>query len=126
MSDNLEIRTYLAVLRIGGIEVERYNVVSPICTSATEASQRRAARSAEYRDEQERFAAPRELARQLILYRTRARLTQRQLAELVGTSYSQISRLESGEHMPTYATLQRIARALDLSLRLTFEERHAV
>jgi DNA-binding XRE family transcriptional regulator len=105
--------------------VHEDNPESPIGTSASEASRRRAARSAEYRMEQERLAAPREIARQLTLYRTRAGLTQRQLAALVGTSYSQISRLESGQHMPTYTTLQRIADALNLTLRLTFEERKA-
>jgi transcriptional regulator with XRE-family HTH domain len=48
-------------------------------------------------------------------------LTQERLAELVGTSHSQISRIESGRHRTNLDTLVRIAEALDLRLVLGFE-----
>ena len=41
-------------------------------------------------------------------------LTQQQLAERVGTSYSRISRIESDRQRTSLNTLLRIARALDL------------
>ncbi|MGH9179299.1 MAG: helix-turn-helix transcriptional regulator [Acidimicrobiales bacterium] len=48
-------------------------------------------------------------------------LTQERLAELVGTSHSQISRIESGRHRTNLDTLCRIAHALGLRLVLGFE-----
>ncbi len=48
-------------------------------------------------------------------------LTQQELAERVGTSYSQISRIESGRHKTSLDTLLRIARALDLKMLIGFE-----
>lgn len=48
-------------------------------------------------------------------------LTQQQLAERVGTSYSQISRIESGRQKTNLDTLLRIARALDLKVVIGFE-----
>lgn len=50
-----------------------------------------------------------------------AGLSQQELADLVGTSYSQISRIESGRHRTNLETLQRIASALDRTLVLGFE-----
>ena len=49
-------------------------------------------------------------------------LTQQQLAERIGTSYSAISRIESGRTATSLQTLIRIAHALDLKLVLGFEE----
>lgn len=39
-----------------------------------------------------------------------------------GTSYSQISRIESGRHRTSLGTLARIAHALDLRLPIGFEQ----
>lgn len=85
----------------------------------------RAARSAAYRKQQDELATTRELARQIILYRTRSQISQQQLADLVGTSHSQISRIESGRYKPAGTTLQKIARALNLNLRIVLEDRDA-
>jgi len=46
-------------------------------------------------------------------------LTQQELAALARTSHSQISRLESGQHLPSVATLGKIAAALHLRLSIT-------
>ena len=48
-------------------------------------------------------------------------LSQEKLAELMGTSHSQISRIESGRHRTNLDTLSRIAHALGLRLVLGFE-----
>jgi UDP-N-acetylglucosamine 1-carboxyvinyltransferase len=63
----------------------------------------------------------REIAWLLIKYRMDKGLSQQQLADLVGTSHSQISRIESGRHRTNLDTLTRIAHALDLRMVLGFE-----
>lgn len=97
-------------------------MASPVGTTAQEAGTRRAARSAEYRAEQQRLAPYREVAQQVILLRTRQGLSQEALARLVGTSKSAIVRLESGRHRPTMETLRRVAAALGTRLVIGFEE----
>jgi len=51
------------------------------------------------------------LARELIAARTRAGLTQSELALRMGTSQSVIARLESGAQLPSVKTLLRFAKA---------------
>jgi hypothetical protein len=51
-----------------------------------------------YRAEQDRLAPYREVARKVILLRTRHRISQEELARRVGTSKSAMVRLESGRH----------------------------
>ena len=54
--------------------------------------------------------------------RAQAGLTQAQLARKVGTTQSAISRLEDADYGGhSLSMLRRIARALDLYLRITFE-----
>jgi len=48
-------------------------------------------------------------------------LTQAQLAERMRTSHSAISRIESGQHRTSVATLERLARALDVRFVMGFE-----
>ena len=52
-----------------------------------------------------------ELARELITARTRAGLTQSELAERMHTTQSTIARLESGRILPSMRTLERYAAA---------------
>jgi len=47
---------------------------------------------------------------EIIIARKEKNLTQRDLAELIGTKQSNISRLESGNYNPTLDFLNRIAR----------------
>ena len=84
---------------------------SPIGQSAAAAARRRARESAEYRTEQDRLAPYEEMARLIIRLRMDQGLTQKELAERVGTSSTAISRLESGQHAPTAETLRKIAHA---------------
>jgi ribosome-binding protein aMBF1 (putative translation factor) len=94
---------------------------SPIGTAASEAKRRRARRSPAYRAEQQRLAQFEEFARMVIKHRAARGLSQEELARLVGTSHSAISRIESGRHKTSVDTLQRIAQALGLRLVLGFE-----
>ena len=95
--------------------------VSPFGTPAATARHQRAARSAEYAREWDALTAAREIAWQLIRYRMDNELTQQQLAERAQTSHSQISRLESGQHLPSITSLGKIANALGLKLVVSFE-----
>jgi DNA-binding XRE family transcriptional regulator len=61
------------------------------------------------------------LAQDLLAMRESAGLTQRQLAELVGTSYSNISRLESATYTGhSLSMLRRIAEALGHRVEVRF------
>jgi transcriptional regulator with XRE-family HTH domain len=62
-----------------------------------------------------------ELASLLIEARSRANLTQAELAERMGTSQSTIARLESGKAKPTLATLRRLAKATGMRLKISLE-----
>lgn len=53
-------------------------------------------------------------------------LSQKQLAELVGTKQPKISEYENGEGNPTWETLSRIFGVLGLSMALTPNEMNAV
>lgn len=48
--------------------------------------------------------------------RNKAGLTQTQLAELSGLPQSHISRLENGEHSPSFSTLGKLAKALGVEV----------
>ena len=63
-----------------------------------------------------------ELARAVIEARTRAGLTQEQLAERMKTSQSVVARLESGRGRPSTMTLEKLAQATGTRLRISFEE----
>jgi len=65
----------------------------------------------ETRVEYEALEAEYAIAREMIAARTRAGLSQEQLAERMGTSQSTIARLESGRTLPSLRTLDRYARA---------------
>jgi ribosome-binding protein aMBF1 (putative translation factor) len=61
------------------------------------------------------------LASLLIEARTRANLTQGELAERMGTSQSTIARLESGKAKPSLSTLRRVAKATGMQLKISLE-----
>lgn len=86
------------------------------------AVRRRRLEDAQYREVAQSIASYEGLARLVIRYRMANRLSQRQLAELVGTSHSAISRIEKGQHRPSVDTLERLARAFDRRLVFGFVE----
>ena len=61
------------------------------------------------------------LASMLIEARTKARLSQAEVAERMGTSQSTIARLESGAAKPTLSTLERFAEATGTRVRVALE-----
>jgi DNA-binding XRE family transcriptional regulator len=52
------------------------------------------------------------LARKIIRDRVAAGLTQRELAKLAGISFEHLCRLETGKHVPSVPTIDKIDRAL--------------
>lgn len=68
----------------------------------------------EFQAEWDRTAFAREVANRVIQYRADNRLTQRELASLVGLVQPQIARLEKAEHQPSFETLVKLSRATGL------------
>lgn len=97
--------------------------VSPIGSTAVAAHRHRTANNLAYAREWGARALAREIAWQLIRYRMDNDLTQEELAQRTGTSHSQITRIESGRHLPSVTSLGKIAAALDLTLRIVLEPR---
>jgi transcriptional regulator with XRE-family HTH domain len=78
-------------------------------------------REPRYRAARERLAPYEGIARYVTRRRAELELTQKQLAERMGTSHSAISRVESGQHRTSVATLERLAQALDVRFVMGFE-----
>jgi ribosome-binding protein aMBF1 (putative translation factor) len=72
---------------------------------------------AAYDSLEEEFA----LASALIAARTKAGLTQAQLAARMQTTQAVIARLEGGQTKPSTRTLERFATATGMRLRISFE-----
>ncbi len=52
------------------------------------------------------------VAQKLVCERLKAKLTQKDIAERMGTTQSAVARLESGAQLPTIRTIERYAHAL--------------
>lgn len=74
----------------------------------------------DFRREYEALQPERDITMALVKARKEAGLTQTQLSEKTGISQADISRLESGSRNPSLALLQRIAEALNSTLRIEF------
>jgi len=68
----------------------------------------------------------RELGQRIAEERLRRGLSQRELAELTGTTQSAVSRLEGGGRVPRLDTLLRVANALDCSLEVRLHPRTTI
>lgn len=64
------------------------------------------------------------LASALIEARSKADMTQEEVAEAMGTTQAVVARLESGKVLPSTRTLERFARATRTRLRISFERHH--
>ncbi len=61
------------------------------------------------------------LVREMLSARSKSGLTQEAVAELMGTTKSAVSRLESaGKHAPSLTTLKKYARAVGCDLKIEF------
>ena len=78
-------------------------------------------RDDQYRREYDALEEEFALSAALIAARSRAGLTQSELAERMKTSQSAIARMESGRVIPSGRTLQRLARATGTRLTISFE-----
>lgn len=80
-----------------------------------------AATRAEYDAQADEYA----IARELIAARTRAGMSQVEVAERMGTTQSVVARLESGKRPPSMRTVERFAQAVGGHLVLRIETQHA-
>lgn len=71
------------------------------------------------KEEYDRLAPIYEIKRQLIQIRNELGISQKELADKVGTRQSAISRLESGEYNPSIEFLYKVAQALGKELHIT-------
>ncbi|MCY4318683.1 MAG: helix-turn-helix transcriptional regulator [Alphaproteobacteria bacterium] len=78
-------------------------------------------RNLDYREAYERLGPEFELGRALIEARTRAGMTQAELAARMKTTQSAVARLESGRVPPSTRTLEKVARATGTRLRIQFD-----
>lgn len=74
----------------------------------------------EFRKEYDALQPERDITMALVKARKEAGLTQAELSEKTGISQADISRLENGSRNPSIAILQRIAKALNSTLRIEF------
>ena len=74
-----------------------------------------------YKTEYEALGKEFQLARALIEARTRAGLSQTQLARRMKTSQSYVARIEGGQVRPSTAALERLAKATGSRLTITFK-----
>lgn len=100
---------------------------SPKGMPVVNAAEARAARSDEYREARDEFAAIRELrkknwiAAHIRERRYELELTQQEVAKRAETSHSFISKVERGDHIPTIPVLARILKVLDEQLLIGIE-----
>ena len=63
------------------------------------------------------------IAKKLISERLKANMTQKDIAQKMGTTQSVVARLESGAQLPTIKTIERYARALGKYPEIHFKDR---
>ena len=83
---------------------------------------RRWSKNKDYKSAYDALGEEFELARTLIEARTRAGLTQTQLARRMKTSQSYVARIEGGKVRPSTDALERFAKATGTRLRIAFEQ----
>jgi len=62
------------------------------------------------------------LIHQIINSRIKNNISQKELAKRLGTGQSAVSRLESGTYNPSFKFLQKLAKALETDLTITFSK----
>lgn len=87
----------------------------------TELREQRASRAA-VRAGYEEARRAYDIGRQVRSLREAQRLSQRELAERMGTTQSAIARLEAGGSRPSLSTLERVADALGTTIEVRFRE----
>jgi len=72
-----------------------------------------------FRAEWERTSVARALAVQVLAFRTKNDLSQRELAGMLGISQPHVSRIEAGIHNPDIETLSRLADVMRTEIQVT-------
>ena len=67
-----------------------------------------------FRRRWEETSLARAVAVEVVRYRAKHGLSQAALAKRLGVSQPVVARMESGEHSPTWATLSRLAKEMDV------------
>jgi len=70
------------------------------------------------REEYSKLQPEYEIISKLIEIRLKKNLTQKELAELLGTKQSGISRIENGGYIPSMKLIRKIAEILDCELKI--------
>ncbi len=81
-----------------------------------------ALKEAEVYEEYKALEPEYEIIKELIKARNEQHITQKELAEKVGTRQSNISRLERGNYNPSLAFLKKVAQGLGKELHIEFRE----
>ncbi|TDO68926.1 DNA-binding XRE family transcriptional regulator [Halanaerobium saccharolyticum] len=76
--------------------------------------------SKEVKEEYEKLNVMYEIKKQIIRYRIENDLTQKELADKIGTKQSAISRLENDDYNPSVEFLDKVAHALGKKLEIRF------
>ncbi|RCW48170.1 helix-turn-helix transcriptional regulator [Halanaerobium sp. MA284_MarDTE_T2] len=76
--------------------------------------------SKEVKEEYEKLNVMYEIKKQIIRYRIENNLTQKELADRIGTKQSAISRLENDDYNPSVEFLDKVAHALGKKLEIRF------
>ena len=86
---------------------------------------KKALKTPEIKAEYDALSSAYEMKRRMIAMRKEAGLTQEEMAQLLGTKKSNISRLESvsSENSPRLATVEDYARVLGYKVKVEFEPR---
>lgn len=87
------------------------------------AFKKKALKNPKVKSEYDALSSAYQMKRKMIALRHKAGLTQEQMAELLGTKKSNISRLESVNtaNSPSLATVEKYAKALGYSIKVEFE-----
>jgi ribosome-binding protein aMBF1 (putative translation factor) len=95
---------------------------SPLGSVHSESMENRVRQSTVYKAALEEQQPYEQFARLVIRKRMQLGLTQQELAKRMGTSHSVVSRLESGQHRFGFATMRKLAEALDTHLVYGFQD----
>jgi ribosome-binding protein aMBF1 (putative translation factor) len=73
-------------------------------------------------EERNKYKLSFEIAEMVMDARVKKHMSQKELAKRVGTKQPGIARLESGDVLPSLTLLKKVAKALEVELKLQFEE----
>ena len=80
-------------------------------------------RGLEDREKPDRTHLAHEVAKRVTAYRAEHKLTQAELARMLGMRQPHVARLEAEEHEPSLATLSRLARVLNMEFHIVITRR---